>query len=124
MADDIFEYDDGIVHDDADGQHQSEEGEDVYAVSEGIKQGEGAQNRDWDGGGGNEGGTRFVKKKKDQNNNEKDGNDQRDDDFMNGVFDVKRGVERDIHVNIRGQNELYLLQFPADALGNVDGISV
>ena len=43
---------------------------------------------------------------------------------MNGVFDVKRGVERDIHVNIRRENDFNLLQLSADALGDVDGIGV
>ena len=49
VALDIFDHDDGVIDDDADGEDEAEEGEVVEGESHGLHDGEGADEGDWDG---------------------------------------------------------------------------
>jgi hypothetical protein len=52
---DVLQHHDGVVHHEADGQGEAEQGDDVDGVAEGVKDCEGADHGDGDRDGGNQG---------------------------------------------------------------------
>ena len=124
VADYIFENDDSVVHNDTDRKNKGEKGEDVDAVPEAVKEGKSSKNGNRNSGGRDNGRTGFVKKKEDENNNEKNRNNQGDNDLMDGVLDIKGGIEGDVHLDVGRKDEFDLLQFASDPLGDIDGIGI
>src|SRR5207247_9870449 len=55
MTMNVLEHDNGVVHDHADRQHERQHGEDIDGIAEEIKQGKGADDRDWNGDGRDDG---------------------------------------------------------------------
>ena len=124
VANDVFQHHDGVIHHDADGEHEGEEGEDVDAVSEEIEKGEGAENRNGNRGGRNNRGPRVVQKEKDQHDNEKAGDPQCDHHLVNGVLHIEGGVKGDVDFDIGRQGGADDIQFSPDPFGDLDGIGV
>ncbi len=124
VAHDVLEHDDGVVHDDADGQDEGEEGENVDAVTEQIKQGKGPENGDGDGCGGNQGGPEIAKKEKDEKNDQNRGNADGLGHFPDGRLDIQGGIEGEVEADVGGKKGADPVNLLAHLPGHLDGVGI
>ncbi len=90
-----LDHNDGIVHDDTDGQHQAEERKHVKGKAHGQHHREGSDERHRDRHGGNDGSAPILQKQKEDQKDEQNSFNERDVDLFNGCIDKQRGIVRD-----------------------------
>ena len=88
-------HDNGIVHDDTDGQYQTQQGQGVYRETQQGKYRKGTDQRHRDCQGRNQGRACILQENVDDQDNECDGLEQRDDDFTDTGRDRLGGIEGD-----------------------------
>jgi hypothetical protein len=81
---DGFHDDDGVIHDDSDGQYESEEGEVIQAEAEQGECGEGSDDGHGDGDEGDDGWSPALEKQEHDECDEDDGVAERFEDFADG----------------------------------------
>ena len=111
--------DDGVVHDDADGEHQAEHRERVDREAEDREEDERAEQRDRDGEQRNERRSHVLEEHEDDDHDEHDGFEQRLDDLFDRGFDRRRRVVDDLVVHVGREEPLQLLERGVDALGRL-----
>ena len=100
---DVFHHHDGVIHHDADGQHQPEEGERVDGESERVHHGEGADERDRHRGQRDDRGPPRLQEKDDHQHHQQDRLEQRVDDGVDGLAHEDGRVIDDVVVEaLRG----------------------
>ncbi len=121
-AEDVLEHHDGVVHDDADGEREAEEGERVEREAQEVHHGERPDDRRRDrqqhvdrrGDGAEE---QPADQRRQQHRQ-----DQRQLDLVDRLLDRRRGVEHDGDVHALGERRLQLLQARLHAVGDRDGV--
>ncbi len=105
---DGFDDDDGVIDDQADGEHQAEERKRVDGEPEQREDHEGADERDRHGEQGDERGAPSLQEDVDDQDDEGQRDEERDEDLVNAGVDGRGGVERDVirHVRREGLGEL------------------
>ena len=92
---DAFDYDNGVIHDDADGEDDGEEREQIDAETHHRHGGEGADDRDRHRGRRDKRGPPILEKDHDDEEHEEARFAERLINFVNRIADEGRGIERD-----------------------------
>ena len=98
MVLDRLDHDDGVIDDQTDRQHETEEGERVQRETEEREEGEGAHQRDRHGEGGDQGRAPVLKEDKDHDQHEDHRLDERLLDVVHAGRHGQRGVEGRLHL--------------------------
>ena len=91
---DVFDDDDGVVHHQADGQHQAKQGEQVDRKPQQRQPDERTQQRYADGNGGNEGGAQVLQEQVHDDQHQCQGLDQGLGYFADRIAHVGGGIQR------------------------------
>ena len=89
---DVLQHDDGVVDNDADGQHHAEQGQRVDRIAEQQEPGERARQRHRNGHQRNQGGAPALQEEKDHGDDEQHGFEQGLHDLFDRHLDEARGV--------------------------------
>ena len=114
--------DDGIVNDQADGQHQAEERQGVDGESEKGKEGKGADEGNRNGEGRNEGRPPSLKEDEDDDNDQRQRYQECFYDLTDAFGDGLCRIETDGIIEIGRKSLLGLFHDSPDAVGRFDGI--
>jgi hypothetical protein len=95
VAHNVFDDDDGIVHDKADGNCQSHQRQIIQTVAEKVHDTKRAEQRQWDRYARNERGPKVSQKRKDDHDDERDGDQHRDLHVEHRCVDDLRAVADD-----------------------------
>jgi len=98
---DVLQHDDGVVHDDADGQHQAEQRQVVQREAEDRHEEEGANERNRNGDERNDGGPPRLQEHDHHDHDENDGLTDRFLDRFYRFLNELRGVVEDVVSQIR-----------------------
>ncbi len=116
VALDIFNDHDGVINDHADGEHDAEQGEQVYGKPQGQHAGkradEGHENRDR----ADDGGAEALQKQKHHEHHQDDRLEERIDDLLDGDPHEIIGVKGDEILDAVGHGALHVLECFHDAL--------
>ena len=107
---DVFDHDDGIVHDETGRNGQRHERKVVEAVAEQIHHAKGANQRERNSNAGNDGGADAAEEKKNHHHDEGDGKHQSELHILDGRADRGCAVGEDVHLNCGGKRSLQLRQ--------------
>ena len=121
---DVLQHDDGVVHDEADGQHQPEERQVVQGEAHQAHDGEGPDQRDCHVDHGQEQGFPVLQEQQDDDGNQDDGLAQRMEHLIHGFADERRGVVDDGVTQPLGEAGFQLPHLGLDAVGGVQGVRV
>ena len=88
-----FDDDDGVIDDEADGEHEAHQADGVDVHPEEGEEEEGADDADGDGGEGDEGGAPALQEDEDDEHDEHEGFDEGAQDFFNAEAHAQGGVE-------------------------------
>ena len=123
IALDVLDDHDGIVDDNADGEHQAEERQRVQAEAKEVHDREGADERHGYGDQGNDGGTPGLQKDNDDQHHQQNGLEQRVHHGVDGTAHEDRGVIDDLVVDALRKIVFQLLHFRAHELRDRDRIA-
>ncbi len=119
---DVFDDDDGVIDDDADGEDETEEGEHVEGEAEHPHDGEGADEGDGDGQERDEGSAPALEEDEDDEGDEGDGFKEGFDDVLDAVADEGGGVVGDGIGDAGGEALFEVFHFGVDGVGGGDGV--
>ena len=105
----VFQHHDGVVHDEADGEHEGEQGEQVQRQAEHIEDDEGADHRDGHGDGRDDGGAEAAEEQEDDDRDEEHGDAEGHPDFTDRGFDEDRAVEGAVDLHPVGEGGVQLV---------------
>jgi hypothetical protein len=118
----VFQHDDGVIDDDADGQHQSEQRDVVQAVAERRHDGKGADERHRHVDHGQDHGSPVLQEQQHDEADHDDGFEQGLDDVVDRLADERGGVVSDRVLEAVGELLLKLGHLGPDAVGHVEGV--
>ncbi len=127
VAIDVFDFDGGIVHEDADGEGQAAEGHDVDGLAEGAEQQDGDQDREWDRDGDDQGAAPVAQEKQDHQRGEARGDQAFADDALHrGANENGLVEERWLCADFGGSEEANLreLCLTPDTMSSVEALPV
>ena len=107
---DIFDDDDGVVHEQTDGEHHAEHGQRVDRETKRGEHPEGAEQDDGHGDGGNQCSPEILQEQIHDEEDQCDGFDQSLDHVFNGEPHERRGVQRVLHFDARRKKRGQLRQ--------------
>ena len=119
---DGLDHDDGVVDDDADGQHQAEQREVVQAEARRRHHREGADDGHGHGHQGDDGRAPILQEQQHDEGHQQHGVAQRLEDLADRFVDERRGVVDDGVVQSLGKAFFQLLHFGADEVGRGQGV--
>ncbi len=119
---DVLQHDDGVVDDDADGQHQPEQRQVVEREPHQTHDGEGADQGDADIDHRENDRFPVLQEQQDNNANQDDRLEQGVEDLVHGLTDERRGVVDDGVLEPLGEALLELAHPRLDAVGDVQGV--
>ena len=117
-----FHHHDGVVHYDADGEHQSEHTGDVDREAEQREDGKRADHRDRNREQRNQRGAPVLQEDEDDENHQPDGFHQGHHHVLDGGADEHGGVVWHHVVDSRGEARLHAVHVLDDLVGRLDGI--
>jgi len=120
----IFDDDDGVVDQKADGQHHGKHGQHVNRKTEEPQNGERSQNNHRHGDGGNQRGAHVSQEKPHHQKNKKNSDDQCFDDFIDGHFDKYSGIVRINNFHAGGEKAAHFSHFCLHGVGRIQRIGV
>ena len=118
----VLHDDDGVVHHDADGQDQGEQGHQVHGEAESGHGDEGADDGDRHGGGGNQHAAEVLQEEEDDHEHQHARDEQGAVDGGDGFPDEERGVVPDRVLHALGELLAHLGHGLVDAIGDLDGV--
>ena len=118
----VLHDDDGVVHHDADGQDQGEQGHQVHGEPESGHRDEGADDGDRHGGGGNQHAAEVLQEEEDDHEDQHARDEQGVVDGGDGFPDEERGVVPDRVLHALGELLAHLGHGLVDAIGDLDGV--
>ena len=110
VAVDVFQHDDGIVHHQADRQHQPEQGQHVDGEAHGVEEDEGADQRHRDGDEGDQGGAPVAQEQEDHPHDQHHGFEHGGVHGVDRFLDEDRAVEADLELHACRQGGLQARQ--------------
>ena len=116
-----FHHHNGIVHDQADGQHQPHQADGIDGKAEQWKGDEGAHDRHRNGKGRNQRAAPALEENENHQHHQAQGNHQRADDVFNPGADGQRGVQG--NEVIHAGRHIRIFQQGFDIVHQLDGIS-
>ncbi len=119
---DRLHHHDGVIDDDADGQHQAEQGKVVEAETHGRHDGEGADNGHRHRNQGNDGAAPVLQEQEHDDGHQDDGVAQRLEHLVDRFGDERRGVIDDVVIQAGREAPLQLDHLGLDQLGHVQGV--
>ena len=119
-----FQHHDGVVHHDADDQHQREHGEDVHRISHDVEHRKGTNDRHRDGHNRDERCPQIAEKNEDDEHYQTEGDGQRVPHLANGFFYVNARVITHRHLYPVRQGGLDCLHFRADGLSHIHRVGL
>ena len=122
IALDVFDNHDGVVHHDADGQHQTEQRQRVDAEAEGEHHGKRSDEGHGHGGEWNDGSAPGLEKNDDHNDNQQDGLKECVDHRFNGMAHEDSRVIHHRVIDTVGEIFLQVGHCLADVLGKLEGV--
>ena len=122
MALHAFDHDDGIIDDEADRQHQSEERKRVDGETEEREEDESSDQGDGHGQEWNQGGTPALQEQVDDENDQGERDDECLDDFLDAFRDRKSGIERNREVHVVGEALFHLRHQLLDPGSGIDRV--
>ena len=122
VPDDVLEHDDGIVHDEPDGQREGHEREVVNRVAQQVHGGERAHDRHRQGQAGNDRRREIPQEEEDDEDDQEDGEEQGEFDVTHGLADGNRAVVQDVHVHRRRNLRPKRGQQLSDPVHDLDGV--
>ncbi len=114
--------DDGVIHDQADGEDQAEEGEGVDGEAEHGEDGEGPHQRHRHRQQRDEGGPPPLEEDEDHKDDEDEGLEEGLLDLLHPLGDRQGGVQRHRIVQVRREALLQLLHQLLGAVGSIQGV--
>mgnify|MGYP007026932923 CR=1 FL=1 len=120
---DVFDHDDGVINDDADGEHETEERQIVQRESKGLHDGQRADERHRNGEQRDDGGTPALQEKNDHEDDEQHGLDERGEHGFDRGADELGGVIIDAVVDARREALLQLGEACIHGVGGLDGVA-
>ena len=115
-----FDHDDGVVDDDADGEHQAEHRQRVHREAEHREKNERADQRHGHGEKRNDRRPQVLQKDENHQGDQDDRLDEGMDDAFDGGIDRRRGVIDDLVVHVRRKQPLRLAQGFVDRFGGLE----
>ncbi len=122
IARDVFDHDDGIIHDETGGNRQRHQGKVIQAVSEQIHDGECAYQRKRHGNARDDGGRSAAQKQKDDHHNERGGEQEFELDILHRCTDRRCAVRDNSHGNASRQGRFDLGQEGLDRVHHTDDV--
>ena len=119
---DVFQDHNGVVNDDADGEHHAQHGEIVEGIIHRPHQRERGDERSGDGDGGDHGPPPVVQEKEDRQRDQHRAHHQVKTDLVQRAFDEARLVANDGHREIRRNHRRQFPEFGFDRLDHLDGV--
>ena len=117
-----LQHHDGIVHNDADHEHESEHGEDVHRVAHEVEHSEGADDGHRNSHRGNDRGPQIPEEDEDDEHHQAEGDGQRVPHLADGFFNIDAGVVVDPHLHPFRQGRTDGLHLGPDRLGHIDRV--
>ena len=121
---DVFEHHDGVIHHEADGQEQRQQGQRVERKTPGADQHERAYQRHRDGDRGDERGAEAAQEEQDDQHHEAERDDQRVHHFADRGPDKERVIRAHEDLHPFGQGRADLVDLGADGLGNLQRVGL
>ncbi len=119
---DVFHHHDGIVDQEADGQHHGEHGQHVDREPEEPQYREGPKEYHGHGDRRDQGGPDIPQEKVHDQENQQDRLDEGLDHFLDGYAGKRGGVVGVDHLHTRGKVFAHLFELRLDGIGRVQGI--
>src|SRR5436305_1228202 len=124
MALHVFDYNDGVIYNQPDGQHDRQQGKKVDGEPEKLHQEKRSNQRNWDRHHWNEDGTDRTEEQKDHDHDNEERVDQSLYDFADRIVDVSGLVVGNVPSHAGGQFLSDLIHLGADALDDVHRVRV
>src|SRR5215472_2277347 len=122
MALDRFHYHDGVVHHQANRQHQAKKRKRVDGETKQRKDSEGAHQRDGHGQQGNQGRAPALEKQIDHQDHQRNRDQQGYNNLLHSLNNRPGGIEGNSVVNVRGETVLHLRHQFLDGCSRIDGV--
>ncbi len=122
MAVDVLEHDDGVVDDEADGEHEREQGQRVDGEIERVHQPEGADQGHRDGDERDQRGAERAQEQEDDQDHEQDGLADGRVDVLHRLPDEDRFVVGDLNLHAFGQRSEDARKRGGDFIGHVERV--
>ena len=120
----VFHDHDGVVHEQADGQHHAEQRQRIDGEAAGRKDAERAEEHHGHGQRGNDGGAKIMQEEQEREEDEHDGFEQRTHHALDGRFDEGRCVEDHAVFQPLGEIGLHLFQLFHHAVAGLESVGV
>ena len=117
-----LDHHDGVVHHDADGQHQAEHRQHVHAEAQHREHDERAQQRDGHRAHRDDRGAEALQEDIDHDQHQHDRLEQRMHDLLHRGFDRQGGIERDVVSHVRREPRLGVLENLLHVVRGLDGV--
>jgi hypothetical protein len=122
VAVNILDHDDGVVDQDADGERQCQHGQHVEGEAHGLDEGEGGDDRDWQGGGADQGRAPVVQEEQDDQDGQHGTVDKVETDVVDHVLDERRIVDGNRDGHALGELGPQFFHHGFHAVGDLDGV--
>src|ERR1019366_3619275 len=99
VADDVLQHDDGVIHDEADGEDKRHHGNVVDAEIQQVHDREGAHDGEWQGHGGDHGGGEIAQEQEDHQDDQGQGGGHGELNVVEGFADVLGAVAANSQVH-------------------------
>src|SRR5207237_7539584 len=119
---DILNDNNGIVHEDTDGQHHPEQGENVDGKVEGEHRAESDEKGDRDNNRGDERGADVLEKQKHHEEDQPDSFEKSLENFLDRNPDEGRSIERKINAHAWRKESGKVVDFLTHSLGGIQGV--
>ena len=123
-AEHIFDHDDRVIHDEADGDRHGHQREVVERVAAQVHHAEGARERERHRDARDEGRPEAAEEKKDDHHHERDADQEGELHVLDGRADRRRAVAEQFQLHARRQPELRLRHRLADAIHRFDHVCI
>ncbi len=121
---DVLDHDDGVVDDDADGEHQGEQRHGIGRVPRREQHGEGADQADGNGNGGDDGRAKVAEEQEDDDDHEDEGLAQGPQYLLDGVIHEDGGVVDDTRLEVFRKARAQPGQRPVDGVRRLHRVGV
>ena len=119
---DVFDDDDGIVDNNADGQHDGQQGNGIGRITNGQERNKCADEADGYGQGWNERGAHIAEENEDNDHDKNEGFNERLLYLVYGVLNEDRRIVGNLPCQIVGEVFLQLLNAPTNRIQSVNGV--